>query len=104
MQIILTASFLFDVSDIGTKVFFPLLHEGFMVKAQVDSSITNLLCEQFGLSSTYIEERIKTAFLDDMQSSSNERTRLAFGAVTCNNTVRPGRFRFHQDRFMNVTY
>ena len=39
MQAILTASFLFDVTDSGTTAFFPLLQEGFNVKAQVDSSI-----------------------------------------------------------------
>ena len=47
-------------------------------------------------------------FPDDMQSSSNEptdeRKKLAFGAVTCNNPAKLGRFRFHRDRFMNLTY
>jgi hypothetical protein len=44
--------------------FFPLLQRGFMFKARVDCSIKTLLCEQVGLKPEYVEDRIKTIFLD----------------------------------------
>jgi hypothetical protein len=44
--------------------FFPLLQQGFMVKAQVDCNIKTLLCQQLGLEPEYLETRIQTIFLD----------------------------------------
>jgi len=44
--------------------FLPLLQQGVKLKIQVGSSIKMVLCEQFGLDPDYVEERIKTIFLD----------------------------------------
>jgi hypothetical protein len=44
--------------------FSPLLQQGFMLKAQVNSSISDVLCNQFCLSQDYLRRRINTIFLD----------------------------------------
>lgn len=48
----------------GMPFFSPLLQEGFMLKARVNSSISDVLCGQFGLSPDYLKQRINTIFLD----------------------------------------
>ena len=45
-------------------VFSPLFHQGFQVKAQVGSSIKDLLCEQFNVAEDVLKNRIQTIFLD----------------------------------------
>ncbi len=44
--------------------FFPLLQQGFLIKAQVGCSIRNLLCEQLGVVENYLINRIQTIILD----------------------------------------
>lgn len=44
--------------------FFPLLQHGFIMKTQVGCSIKTLLCKHLGLNPEYVEDRIKTIFLD----------------------------------------
>jgi hypothetical protein len=44
--------------------FSPLLQQGFMLKSRVNSSISDVLCGQFGLSQEYLRQRINTIFLD----------------------------------------
>ena len=41
-----------------------LLQYGVLLRVQVGCSIKSLLCEQLGVSPTYLEERIKTVLLD----------------------------------------
>lgn len=90
MQTVLIASFLFDATDIGTTVFFPLLQEGFMVKAQVGGSMADMLREQFGLSSTYIEDRIRTAFLDGRPVDDFETAIISDGSTVALSAAMPG--------------
>lgn len=90
MRKVLTASFLFDASDIGTTVFFPLLRKGFMVKAHVGGSIADMLREQFGLSSTYIEDRIRTAFLDGKPVDDFETAIISDGSTMAFSAAMPG--------------
>jgi len=44
--------------------FFQFLQRGFRVRAQVGCTIKSMLCRQFGLDPVYVEERIKTVFMD----------------------------------------
>jgi hypothetical protein len=46
------------------SLFFPLLQQGFRVEVHLGCSIKGMLCEQCGLSQGYVEDRIKTIFLD----------------------------------------
>ena len=44
--------------------FFGFLQQGFSIRVEVGCSIQSLLCDQFGVSPVYIDERIQTIFLD----------------------------------------
>jgi hypothetical protein len=44
--------------------FSPLLQQGFLLKARLNLSIPEILCNQFGLSQDYLRQRINTIFLD----------------------------------------
>ena len=44
--------------------FSPVLAKGFVVKIQVGCTVRELVCDQFGLSVDYLENRIQTIFLD----------------------------------------
>jgi hypothetical protein len=52
------------VPDLLESRFFLLLQSGFQVRAQMGCSVRRLLGEQLGLSPDYIQERIRTLFLD----------------------------------------
>lgn len=67
--------------------FFPLLQRGFMVKTRFGCSIKAMLCEQHRVSPEYVEDRIKTVFLDgrpvdDIDSATvNDGSTLALSAA-----------------------
>ena len=44
--------------------FYPLLQQGFRVDVVVGQSIQKMLCHQLNINTDYLEERIKTIFLD----------------------------------------
>ncbi len=74
--------------DTATIHSFSLLFQhGVMVKAQVNCSIRTMLCQQLGLSPQYVEDRIKTIFLDgrpvdDIDSAViRDRSTLALSAA-----------------------
>jgi len=58
------ASLFLRLERIENPFFLPLLQQGFLVKTQVGCSVENMLHEQYGLSLEYVENRIKTVFLD----------------------------------------
>jgi hypothetical protein len=60
----LTAEFLFDTMDSGVVAFSPILQAGFKVNVHTGVSIRDLLCNQFDIDPGYVEDRIRTAFLN----------------------------------------
>ena len=60
----LTAEFLFDTMDSGVVAFSSILQAGFKVNVHAGVSIRDLLCKQFDINPDYVEDRIRTAFLD----------------------------------------
>jgi len=64
IKVDLTAEFLFDSLDSGVAVFSPILQAGFKVIVHTGVSIRDLLCKQFDVDPDYVEDRIRTAFLD----------------------------------------
>ena len=52
------------VKDKMVPFFFQLLGHGFSMNVQTGCSVKELLCQQFGISEDYLEERIKTIFLN----------------------------------------
>lgn len=70
---------------------FPsLLQRGFMVKSQVGCSIKTLLCEQFGLSPEYVEDRIKTIFLDGKPVDDIDAATIKDGTILAFSGAMPG--------------
>jgi len=70
--------------------FFLLLQQGFMVKAQVGSSIKSLLCRQFGLSPEYFENRIQTIFLDGKPVDNVDSATVKQGSTLALSAALPG--------------
>jgi hypothetical protein len=52
------------VKDEMVPFFFQLLGHGFSMNVQTGCSVKDLLCQQFGISEDYLDERIKTIFLN----------------------------------------
>lgn len=70
--------------------FFPLLQQGFNVRAQVGCGIRELLCNQFGIDPDYLKQRITTIFLDSKPVDDTETSRVADGATLALSAAMPG--------------
>jgi len=70
--------------------FFPLLRQGFMVRARVGCSIKTMLCEQFGVSPEYMEDRIKTIFLDGKTVDDVDSAIIKDGSTLALSAAMPG--------------
>jgi hypothetical protein len=71
-------------------VFFQLLQQGFMMKAQVGCSIKTLLCEQFGLNPDYLEKKIQTIFLDGKPVDDFDSAIVNSGSILALSAAMPG--------------
>ena len=75
------------VKDKMVPIFFQLLGHGFSMNIQTGCSVKELLCRQFGIPEDYLDERIKTIFLnakvvDDVSSTTvNEGSTLALSGA-----------------------
>jgi len=75
------------VKDKMVPIFFQLLGHGFSMDVQTGCSVKELLCRQFGIPEDYLDERIKTIFLnatvvDDLSSATvNEGSTLALSGA-----------------------
>ncbi len=75
------------VKDKMVPIFFQLLGHGFSLNVQTGCSVKELLCQQFGIPEDYLDERIKTIFLnakvvDDVSSATvNEGCTLALSGA-----------------------
>ena len=75
------------VKDGMVPIFYQLLGHGFSMNVQTGCSVKDLLCYQFGISEEYLDERIKTIFLnarvvDDASSATvNEGATLALSGA-----------------------
>lgn len=71
-------------------LFFEFLQHGFMVKVQVGCTIKTLLCDQLGVSPEYIEERIKTIFVDGRTVDDVDAAVIKDGSVLALSASMPG--------------
>jgi hypothetical protein len=68
-------------------IFFQFLGHGFSMNVQTGCSVKELLCQQFGIPDDYVDERIKTIFLnakvvDDVNTAIvNEGSTLALSGA-----------------------
>jgi hypothetical protein len=67
-----------------------LFQHGVMVKAQVNCSIRTMLCEQLGLSTQYVEDRIKTIFLDGRPVDDIDSAVIRDGSTLALSAAMPG--------------
>jgi hypothetical protein len=61
-----------------------------MVKADVNCSIRTMLCEQLGLSPQYVEDRIKTIFLDGRPIDDIDSAVIRDGSALALSAAMPG--------------
>jgi hypothetical protein len=67
-----------------------LFQHGVMVKADVNCSIRTMLCEQVGLSPQYVEDRIKTIFLDGKPVDDIDSAVIRNGSTLALSAAMPG--------------
>ncbi len=70
--------------------FFQFLQRGFMVRVQVGCTIKTMLCDQFGVSPEYVEERINTVFMDGKVVDDVDSAVIKDGSVLALSAVMPG--------------
>ena len=69
---------------------FPLLQQGFNVRARVGCGIRELLCSQFGIDPDYLKQRITTIFLNSKPVDDSETSRVADSATLALSAAMPG--------------
>jgi hypothetical protein len=70
--------------------FSPILQQGFMVNAQLGSSIRNILCSQLGFATDYLNNRINTIFLDGRPVDDVDKATVNDGSVLALSGSMPG--------------
>ncbi|OQY59512.1 MAG: hypothetical protein B6245_06325 [Desulfobacteraceae bacterium 4572_88] len=70
--------------------FFPMLQHGVMLKTRVGCSVKTLLCENCGVSPAYVEDRIKTIFLDGQPVDDIDTAILRDGSSLALSAAMPG--------------
>ena len=69
---------------------FQLLQQGLMVRVQAGCSVRAMLCQQLGLSPEFVEERIKTIFLDGKPVDDIDSTIIKEGSTLALSAALPG--------------
>ncbi len=70
--------------------FFSLLRQGFIVKIQAGCSIKTMLADALGLDDSYVENRIKTIFLDAKPVDDINTACIENGSVLALSGAMPG--------------
>jgi hypothetical protein len=78
------------VSEAILPKFFGLLQSGFAVKAKTGVTVKAFLCNQIGLSETYVDERIQTLFLDFKAVDDADRAFIQDGSRLALSAAMPG--------------
>ncbi|MBT3258276.1 MAG: hypothetical protein HN366_17710 [Deltaproteobacteria bacterium] len=86
----LAAEFLFDTMDSGVVAFSSILQAGFKVNVHTGVSIRDLLCNQFDVNPDYVEDRIRTAFLNGKPVDDFSTAIMESGATLALSAAMPG--------------
>lgn len=81
---------MFDSAQMRPELFLPILQKGFRVRVPLNITIHRLLKEQFGLAEAYIENRIKTAFLDGKPVDDFKTALVGPGSALALSAAMPG--------------
>jgi hypothetical protein len=71
-------------------LFFRFLQQGFYVKVKTEKSIQQMLCEQFGLETDYVANRIKTIFYNGKPVDNMEAAIVRDGSTLALSAAMPG--------------
>lgn len=74
----------------GLPSFFPLLQQGVLVRANLGVSVRKILCDQLGVSSKYVDERINTIFLNGSPVDDVDTAVVAEGSTLGLSAALPG--------------
>jgi len=67
-----------------------LLQHGFKLRARLGTSIRDILCHQFGVSPTYLDQRVNTIFLDGKPVDDVDSSTIQEGSVLALSAAMPG--------------
>jgi len=70
--------------------FFPLLQKGFLVKTLGGNTMRAVLCDQLGVASQYLDDRINTIFLDGKPVDNVDTAIIKEGSVLALSAAMPG--------------
>jgi len=70
--------------------FSLLFQHGVMINAQVNCSIRTMLCDQLGLNPHYVEDRVKTIFLDGRPVDDIDSAVIRDGSTLALSAAMPG--------------
>lgn len=70
--------------------FSLLFQHGVMIKVEVNCSMRTMLCQQLGLSPQYVEDRIKTIFLDGRPVDDIDSAFIRDGSTLALSAAMPG--------------
>ena len=90
MKLDIAATLLFDANQIEPGLFLSVFQQGFIAQALVGVTIKELLTEEFGLNQIYVEERIKTVFLDGKPVDDFNKTIVKNGSTLALSAAMPG--------------
>lgn len=90
MKLDIAARLFFDHKNISPELFLPLFQKGFMVEIQVGLNINELLTDHLGLSPDYVEDRIRTVFLDGKPVDDFKRAIVKHGDTLALSAAMPG--------------
>ena len=79
-----------DVAGDKIRFFFPLLRHGFMVETPVGCSVKTMLNNTLGMDDHYVEDRIKTIFLDAKPVDDINTACINDGSVLALSGAMPG--------------
>lgn len=80
----------FKIDEKSITYFLPLLQHRFMMKVDVGCSVRDLLVAQFEISPEYVEDRIKTIFLDSKPVDDIDAAIVENGSALALSAAMPG--------------
>jgi hypothetical protein len=90
MKYDIAARLFFDQNKINPQLFLPLFQKGFMVQIQVGININELLTDHLGLSPDYVEDRVRTVFLDGKPVDDFKKAIVKHGNTLALSAAMPG--------------
>ena len=71
-------------------LFFPLLQQGITLKTRVGCTVRDMLCKDCGINPEYVEDRIKTIFLDGKPVDDIDSAIVRDGSTVAISAAMPG--------------